>query len=72
MQHYAEHNRGFFGDIVFCIQPWSHTLPFAAGKFPESIPDAAIANVCRIGVSALGGIPAGRRLPVVLYGEDLE
>jgi hypothetical protein len=72
MQHCGEHNRGSVDDTVFCTQPWFHRLPFAAGKYHESNPDGAAANLYRIDVSAFGGIPDGRRLPVVLCGEDLE
>jgi hypothetical protein len=72
MQHCGEHNRGFVRDTAFCTQPWFHSLPFAAGKYPESNPDGLIATLCRIDVSAFGGILGGRRLPVVLCDEDLE
>jgi|WetSurMetagenome_2_1015567.scaffolds.fasta_scaffold80567_2 hypothetical protein len=39
MQHCGEHNRGFVRDTAFCTQPWFHSLPFAAGKYPISNPD---------------------------------
>ncbi len=72
MQHCGEHNPGSAGDTVFCTQPWFHRLPFAAGKYPESSPDGAIATPYRIDVYAFGGIPGGHRLPVFLCGEDPE
>jgi hypothetical protein len=72
MQHYGEHNRGSGDDTAFYTQPWFHSLPFAAGKYPESNPDGVIATLCRIDVSAFGGILGDRRWPIVLCGEDLE
>jgi hypothetical protein len=72
VQHCGEHNRDSAGDTVSCTQPWFHRLPFAAGKYPESNPDGALATFYRIHVSAFGGIPGGRRLSAVLCGEDRE
>jgi hypothetical protein len=72
MQHCGEHNRGSADDILSCTQPWFHSLPFAAGKYPKSNPDGAIATPCQIDVSAFGDIPGRRRSPVVLCGEDPE
>jgi len=72
MQHCGGHNRDSLGDTVFCTQPWFHRLPSAADKYRESNHDGVIATPYRIAVSAFGGIPVGRRLPVVLCGEDPE
>jgi len=72
MQHCGEHSPGFADDTLSCTQPWFHSLPSAAGKYPQSNPDGAIATPCRIDVSAFGDIPDGRRSPVVLFGEDSE
>jgi len=72
MQNCGEHNRGCVRDTVVCTQPWFHSFLFAAGKYHESNLDDMIATPCRIDVFAFAGILGGRRLPVVLCGEDPE
>jgi hypothetical protein len=66
MRRCGEHILGSADDIVFCIRPWFHRLPFAAGICPDSNQDEVIAIFYLIGVSDFGDILRDRRFAVAL------